>query len=113
MNARLESPLLEAHPYRRSAGLELGPPVTLEQAKAAHIANVLHELDWHMSDAAKVLAVDRRTMYRLVQRYGLKRPQSAVVVSSPRPLEPGDHTCGGYGPEPCEACVREGFSRAT
>ena len=28
-----------------------------------------------------------------------------VVVSSPRPFEPGDHTCGGYGPEPCQACA--------
>ncbi|HEY2406342.1 MAG TPA: hypothetical protein VGI10_10075 [Polyangiaceae bacterium] len=26
------------------------------------------------------------------------------VVSAPRPLEPGDHTCGGYGSEPCLAC---------
>ncbi len=31
-----------------------------------------------------------------------------VVVSSPRPLEPGDHTCGGYGKVPCLACAAGG-----
>lgn len=69
-----EPALFEAHPYRRTNGLELGPPVTLEQAKAAHVARVLDELAWNLTEAALVLAVDRRTMHRLVKRYGLSRP---------------------------------------
>ena len=30
-----------------------------------------------------------------------------IIEESPRPLEPGDHTCGGYGPEPCLACLAD------
>lgn len=68
-----EPAILEAHPSRRTAGLELGPPITLEQAKAAHVAAVLAELGWNLSEAALVLAVDRRTLHRMVKRWGINR----------------------------------------
>lgn len=51
-----------------------GAPVTLEQAKRLHVKTVLDALDWHMSEAGRVLDVDRRTLYRLCKRWGLVRP---------------------------------------
>ncbi len=50
---------------------ELGPPVTLEQAKRLHVQRVLLELDWNVSHAAKVLDVNRRTLHRMIDRYDL------------------------------------------
>ena len=35
-------------------------------------------------------------------------PLGFEIVSAPRPFEPGDHTCGGFGDEPCLACAPEG-----
>ena len=55
-------------------GLEHGPPITLEQAKALHVKTILSELGWNLSEAARVLEVDRRTMHRLIKRWGLMRP---------------------------------------
>lgn len=54
-------------------GLTLGAPVTLEQAKALHVQTVLRELAGNLSQAALVLAVDRRTLYRMIGRWGFER----------------------------------------
>ena len=50
-----------------------GAPITLEQAKAAHVKTVLEALDWNMSEAGRVLEVDRRTLYRMCKRWRLER----------------------------------------
>lgn len=57
----------------RDPPLTHGARVTLEQAKAHHVQTVLLALEWNMSEAAKVLEVDRRTLYRLCKRWGLRR----------------------------------------
>lgn len=70
------------HPERRpktsqadgfGLGLELGPPVTLEQAKALHVQTVLGELGGNLTEAARVLAVHRRSLYRMIERWGIER----------------------------------------
>lgn len=67
---RLETPaLLEKAP---KAGGELGEPLTLEQAKAVHVLRVLKEKGWNKTNTARALAIDRRTLYHLIERYELK-----------------------------------------
>ncbi len=54
----------------------LGAPVTLEQAKQRHVETILSALAWNMGTAAKVLDIERRTLYRMCERWGLKRPDA-------------------------------------
>ncbi len=51
---------------------EDGHPATLEVAKARHVYAVLLLCDGNMTAAARILRVDRRTMYRCVHRLGYK-----------------------------------------
>ena len=68
----LRPALLEAGP--KPGALTLEEPLTLEQAKALHVARVLREKNWNKSAAARALAIDRRTLYHLIDRYGIKEP---------------------------------------
>ena len=61
--------LLEKAP---KPGGELGEPMTLEQAKAVHVLRVLKEKGWNKTNTARALAIDRRTLYHLIERYELK-----------------------------------------
>lgn len=45
---------------------------TLEQVERAHIERVLRETDNNLSRAARILAIDRTTLYNKLRRYGLK-----------------------------------------
>lgn len=49
---------------------------TLAQLTRRHLEHVLEVYGWHMTRAADALAVDRRTLYRMVERHGLKRPEA-------------------------------------
>ncbi len=46
---------------------------TLEEVERAHVERVLVETDWNLSRAARVLDIDRTTLYNKLKRYGLKR----------------------------------------
>jgi len=48
--------------------------MTIERMTQIHVTETLERLDWHMTHAAVALGVDRRTLYRMVERYGIKRP---------------------------------------
>ena len=48
-------------------------PRTLAEAERAHIAAVLKEADGNVSKAARILAVDRSTLYAKMRKYGLER----------------------------------------
>jgi DNA-binding NtrC family response regulator len=53
-----------------------GPSITtrrLADMERAHIAEVLHETDWNISRAAKLLDVDRGTLYNKIRKHGLAR----------------------------------------
>jgi two-component system NtrC family response regulator len=47
--------------------------VSLEDVEAGHIVRVLRSTDWKRSEAAKVLGVDPKTLYRKIRKYGLER----------------------------------------
>ena len=47
---------------------------TLADAERQHIEEVLRETDWNISQAARVLDIDRVTLYNKIRRFGLQRP---------------------------------------
>lgn len=53
---------------------KLGDPLTMDQVMRRHVETILSALSWRMTDAAKVLNVDRRTLYRWCKRWALARP---------------------------------------
>lgn len=50
---------------------------SLADVEKAHIINVLEQEHWNISQAAKILGVDRVTIYKKLQKYGIKRPENA------------------------------------
>jgi len=47
---------------------------TLADLEKAHIASVLGACAWNRSEAARVLGIDRRTLFAKIRRYGLVGP---------------------------------------
>jgi two-component system response regulator HydG len=47
-------------------------PRTLDEVERRHILHVLDALDWNKAEAARVLGINRATLYRKLQRYGLE-----------------------------------------
>jgi len=45
--------------------------LSLEEMEAQHVKRVIAAVDGNMTKAAEILKVDRRTLYRMVERYGL------------------------------------------
>jgi two-component system, NtrC family, response regulator HydG len=45
---------------------------SLDDVERAHIEKILQESDWNLSRAARVLGIDRTTLYNKLRRYGLK-----------------------------------------
>jgi hypothetical protein len=74
---------------------------TLEQVVRAHLAHALELFGWHMTRTAEALSVDRRTLYRMIERHKLVRPEALppepvscigcgkLAPASDRPLGPG------------------------
>ena len=67
---------------RHSAAAEVGPKppktdydneasLTLEEVEKRHLARVLRETRGNKVKAAKILGIDRRTLYRMAERFGL------------------------------------------
>ena len=50
-------------------------PVSLDDVEREHIEEVLESTDWNVSKAAKMLNIDRGTLYNKMRRYELKRPE--------------------------------------
>jgi two-component system response regulator HydG len=55
-----------------------GPPRpatgSLEEVERAHIESMLEEAGWNVSQAARLLDIDRATLYHKIRRWNLKRP---------------------------------------
>jgi len=50
--------------------------LSLEDVERVHIERVLEETGWNLSRAARVLEIDRTTLYSKLKRYGLRRQES-------------------------------------
>lgn len=47
---------------------------SLRDMEKAHIENVLDECDWNVTQAAKILKINRVSLHKMIKRYDLKRP---------------------------------------
>ncbi|HZZ83812.1 MAG TPA: sigma-54 dependent transcriptional regulator [Anaeromyxobacteraceae bacterium] len=56
------------------AGPEGPGLVTLEELERGHVEKVLAAVGWNRSAAARILGIDRRTLFSKIQRYGLIGP---------------------------------------
>lgn len=53
---------------------QLGFIQPLEAVAEEHMLNALKFYGWNITQAAKALEIDRRTLYRTMQKNGWKRP---------------------------------------
>jgi len=65
----------EALPFYSGASQPAGPGKSLAEAESVHIHKVLQESEWNISRAARLLQIDRVTLYNKMKRYGLRRDQ--------------------------------------
>jgi two-component system response regulator HydG len=54
-------------------GETTGGPVTLRALAEKHIRRTLESQDWNISQAARILGMDRSTLSRQIRQYGIKR----------------------------------------
>ncbi len=52
-------------------------PRSLAELERAHIARVLDETGWNMTQSARILGIDRGTLYHKLRRLGMERPPDA------------------------------------
>jgi DNA-binding NtrC family response regulator len=50
-------------------------PRKLEDLEQAHIRKVLDECNWNQTHAARILGIDRVTLYNKIKKYGWKKPE--------------------------------------
>ncbi len=68
----------------RAAGPR-GDPPSLEDVEKRHIADVLSWAGGNVTHAARVLGIDRMTLYNKIKRYGLRRgEEEPAATSAPR-----------------------------
>ena len=60
------------------------PDKTLEEIEKQHIYHVLEENNWNKSMSAKVLGIERMTLYHKIKKYDLKKGRLAHTFSSRR-----------------------------
>ena len=53
----------------------------LEDIERVHIEKILAETNWNLSRSARLLDIDRTTLYNKIRRYGLKEPDSNAVTA--------------------------------
>ena len=59
---------------RPGAELDKVGPLSLEEVERRHIANVLKHTDGNVSQTARLLGIDRVTLYNKIRKYDIKRP---------------------------------------
>lgn len=52
-----------------------GGIATFAHASQSHVTQILTELGWNITEGARALGVNRRTLYRLLDRWGVERPE--------------------------------------
>ncbi|HVW28348.1 MAG TPA: sigma-54 dependent transcriptional regulator [Polyangiaceae bacterium] len=58
------------------AGSDPAELVTLEEVERRYIQRVMEAVNWNKSDATRVLGIDRSTLYRKLDRYGISAPHA-------------------------------------
>lgn len=56
--------------------------LTIAELVAQHVARAIAACDGNLSQAAKVLGVDRRTVYRMMKRHNIGRAPSTSAPGS-------------------------------
>ncbi len=56
---------------------EFQSDLSLDSVEKTHILNVLESNRWNISASAQILGIDRVTIYKKLEKYGIKRPQNA------------------------------------
>jgi len=64
----------EDFPFSVNSVIAGGNAFSLEEMEKQHIGRVLGECSWNFSRAARLLGIDRATLYAKVKRYGFHRP---------------------------------------
>ena len=54
--------------------IEMPSKNTLREVEKAHIVNILRENEWNISKCAKILEIDRSTLYNKMKRYNILKP---------------------------------------
>ncbi|MFQ5912016.1 MAG: sigma-54-dependent transcriptional regulator [Nitrospinota bacterium] len=67
----LPQSLVEHHPLAGSESFSVGS--TMKEVEKAHIARVLEHVHGQVSKAARILGMDRRTLYRKLEEYQIRR----------------------------------------
>ncbi len=69
-------PAIQASDFPLRAPREAPAPngsAPLEQVERRHIAEVLQRTDWNITQAARILEIDRVTVYNKIKKYGLRQ----------------------------------------
>ncbi len=61
-------------PFNSSEKPQLTEKVSLAEVEYNHIKNILINHNWNISESARVLGIDRVTLYNKIKKMGLKRP---------------------------------------
>ena len=48
--------------------------LSIQEVEKRHIVRILSEMGWNVRKSAKILGIDRITLYRKMERYGISRP---------------------------------------
>ena len=56
--------------------IEYTPQQSIELVEKKHILNVLNKNKWNISATAKILGIDRVTVYKKLKKYGITRPDN-------------------------------------
>lgn len=51
------------------------PDTTLKEVERTHIQNILESNQWNIARSAKILEVDRSTLYAKIKRYAIEKPE--------------------------------------
>lgn len=66
----------QAHPVQTATGRRL------EDVERVHIERVLNESNWNLSRTARILDIDRTTLYNKIRRYSLREPENRQALRS-------------------------------
>jgi transcriptional regulator with PAS, ATPase and Fis domain len=84
-------PLVRPEDLPLSLGRESAPPVgdSLADVEKAHVRAILERTSWNISRAARILDIDRVTLYNKIRKYELSHASAACTLT-PGPSPKGE-----------------------